>query len=168
MVTPIAMNHIAYQTTDLAATHAFWTEAVGAKLVGAVRQDRATTSSGEAMNPFLHVFYELKSGECIAFFDVAGDYEAKDDGLEWWAKHVALSVSSDEELEEMAQQLKNHGVQVRGTVDHDGLWHSIYCFDPSGVHLEITHQTRPLNEKDAEDAQVLYDAWLADRATDRV
>ncbi|AXI80480.1 VOC family protein [Peterkaempfera bronchialis] len=168
MVTPAAMNHIAYQTTDLAATHAFWTKALGARLAGAVRQDAAITSSGESMNPFLHVFYELAGGECIAFFDVAGEYQAKDDGLEWWAKHLALSVSSQEELAAVAQQLRDHGVEVRGPVDHDGLWYSVYCFDPNGVHLEITHQTRPLGEPDAIEARSLYDTWLADRAAERV
>lgn len=168
MVTPSSVNHVAYQTTDLAATHEFWTRGLGARLVGAVREEGRETSSGERMNPFLHVFYQLTSGECIAFFDVVGDYELKDDGMEWWAKHVALSVSSREELRQIGDQLRGLGVEVRGPVDHEGLWYSIYCFDPSGVHVEITHQARPLTDEDAEEAQAVYGAWLADRAAGRV
>jgi catechol 2,3-dioxygenase-like lactoylglutathione lyase family enzyme len=168
MPVPVAMNHLAFQTLDLPATHAFWTEAVGAKLVGAVRQESAVTSSGEEMAPFLHVFYELASGECIAFFDVAKAYRPVPDGLEWWARHVALSVDSVAHLDAMAEQLRAHGAQVRGPVDHDGLWFSVYCFDPNGVHLEITYQTRRLTKTDAEQAQTLYDTWLTDRAAGRV
>ncbi|MYS85628.1 VOC family protein [Embleya scabrispora] len=168
MVVPVALNHLAYQTRDLAATHRFWTDAVGAKLAGAVREESRTTSSGEVTAPFLHVFYALASGECIAFFDVAKDYAPVPDGLEWWTRHVALAVDSVAEVDAMAEQIRRHGVEVRGPIDHDGVWYSVYCFDPNGVHLEITHQSRPLTEQDAAEARTAFDAWLADRAAGRL
>ena len=168
MPAPTRTNHIAFQALDMPATHEFWTKAVGLKFSHAVREDARETSSGEKMNPFLHVFYAMPSGEAIAFFDVAGEYERTPDGLEWWAKHVALEVDSVDDVHAMKQQLTEHGVAVRGPVDHDGVWYSIYCFDPNGVHLEVTCQTQAITEAEAVDAEQVYATWMADRAAKRV
>ena len=40
-------------------------------------------------------------------------------------------------------------MEVLGVTDHEGIWKSIYFFDPNGIRLELTYQTRPLNEQDA-------------------
>jgi catechol 2,3-dioxygenase-like lactoylglutathione lyase family enzyme len=39
------------------------------------------------------------------------------------------------------KRLEEHGVKVRGPVDH-GTWRSIYFTDPDGIRLEITHPVR--------------------------
>jgi catechol 2,3-dioxygenase-like lactoylglutathione lyase family enzyme len=52
------MNHAAYQTLDLAATHDFYTNILGCRFAGAVRSEGITSTSGEVSPPFLHVLYE--------------------------------------------------------------------------------------------------------------
>lgn len=169
MSLPTALNHIAFQTDDLEATHRFYTEVLGFRFAGAVRQTPGqTTSSGEKMPDFLHTFYEMPSGECVAFFDVEDTPKRVDDGWAWWTRHLALSLESTEAVDAYAQRLRDNGVQVRGPVDHDGLWYSVYCFDPTGVHLEFTYQTRELGAADASEAEELYSAWIADRQAGRV
>ena len=46
-------------------------------------------------------------------------------------------------------ELLDEGLEVRGVVDHEGTWSSVYFFDPNGVRLELTYQHRPLGESDA-------------------
>jgi hypothetical protein len=58
--------------------------------------------------------------------------------------------------------LTTAGVEVSPTIDHDGIWESIYVWDPNGVRLELTYQHRELDEKDAVEAQVELEKWLAE------
>ena len=55
--------------------------------------------------------------------------------------HTALQIAGGvEELAEMYQRLKDHGVEVQRTTDHT-LTKSIYFFDPSGNRLEVFCET---------------------------
>ncbi|MGH9093296.1 MAG: VOC family protein, partial [Acidimicrobiales bacterium] len=79
-----------------------------------------------------------------------------------WARHLAMSVDSEEELLSAMRRLKEHGVEVLGPVDHEGVWSSIYFFDPNGVRLELTYQNRALGDDDAAAAHEGVEAWLAE------
>lgn len=168
MSVPTKINHVAYQTDDIAATHHFYTEVLGLEFAGAVREAGRTASNGEAMPEFLHAFYAMPSGEAIAFFETENTPQRQDDGWPWWTRHIALELGSTAEVDAYAERVRAHGTEVRGPVDHDGLWYSVYCFDPNGVHLEITHQTRPLNDTDKVEGTKLVEGWLADRAAGRI
>ena len=48
--------------------------------------------------------------------------------------------------------------------DHEGIWESIYFFDPNGIRLELTYQARPLGEQDAADAEIAVQKWIAEHA----
>lgn len=163
MTTPLTLNHIAYQTDKIEETHRFYTEVLGLKYAAAVRRKGYVSSTGEEMPEFLHTFYEMPSGECIAFFDLEGASPQGDDGWAWWTRHLALNVESKEAVDEYADRLRSHGVEVRGPVDHDGLLYSVYCFDPNGINLEFLYQTRPLGDADAAEAEELYSGWIRDR-----
>lgn len=168
MSVPTRLNHVAYQTDDMAETHRFYTEVLGFDFVGAVRESGRTASNGDVMPEFLHTFYAMPSGECIAFFETADTPERRDDGWPWWTRHLALELGSVAEVDAYAERVRGRGTEVRGPVDHDGLWYSVYCFDPSGVHLEFTHQTRPLNARDRAEGETHLASWLADRAAGRI
>jgi len=56
-------------------------------------------------------------------------------------------------------------VEVLGVTDHEGIWKSIYFFDPNGIRLELTYQTRPLGERDATDAEAAVRRWIAEHAS---
>lgn len=160
---PSGLNHVAYVTCDTAATRTFYTELLGMRLVGYAREDNVG-STGERTS-FLHTFFEMGDGSCVAFFEIEGQTKDHHDSpLPRWAPHLALSVRSLAELQEMQQRLTDAGVEVRGVVEHEGIWSSIYFFDPNGVRLEVTYQNRPLTDADAADAEQAVDQWLRQRA----
>ena len=68
---PIALNHVAYPTTDTGATYRFYTEILGFKLVAAVRGE-SRSRIAVTSKPHLHTFFAMGSGEVIAFFDIEG------------------------------------------------------------------------------------------------
>ena len=65
---PLSLNHIAYPTWDSAATYRFYTEVLRCEFIAAIQLD-AVPSTG-ANTPYLHTFYRLQRGGCIAFFEV--------------------------------------------------------------------------------------------------
>jgi len=151
-------NHIAFPTSDTAATCRFYSEVLGMKLVGAVRPDLAHTT-GE-LQPHIHTFFGTGSGECIAFFEIPGFRpQPNKDGAPVFTRHVAFGVDSEEEMLAWRRRLKEKGVEVSKVVDHDGLWKSIYFPDPNGLLLEITFQTRPLGAADAAAAERMVAEW---------
>jgi glyoxylase I family protein len=152
-----ALNHVAYLTTDTGATHRFYTEILGFKLVAAVRGD-ADPESGTS-KPHLHTFFAMRSGEVIAFFDLEGVEKPKHDHLPKWVRHFAMSVDSHDELKAWRKRLIEHGVQVTPIVDHGGIWYSIYFADPNDVLLEFTYQARDLNADDAKQAADMVGEW---------
>lgn len=161
---PIGVNHVAYQTLDLAATHDFYTRLLGCRLAGAIRSPGITSTSGEKSPPFLHVFYETGNGECLAFFALEGEFERRDDGLPAFTRHLALGVREAEDLVRWHDELTAAGVEVSATIDHDGIWQSIYVWDPNGIRLELTYQSRPLTQTDADEAAEALRRWLAEHA----
>lgn len=158
---PLALNHAAYPTFDTGATYRFYTELLGCSFVAAVRKD-AVPSTG-APTPFLHTFFAMESGECIAFFEVEGMAEpTQSDGIPSWIRHLALSMESPEAVTETKDRLEAAGIDVLGVVDHDGLWRSIYFFDPNGIRIELTHQSRALGPQDEAEGRELLEQWVAE------
>lgn len=158
---PTTLNHAAYPTFDTGETYRFYTELLGCRFIAAVRKD-AVPSTG-AQTPFLHTFFALSSGECIAFFEVEGmTRPERGDGIPSWIRHLALSMESREAVTETKARLEEAGVDVVGVVDHDGLWQSIYFFDPNGVRIELTYQARELGPEDEAEGRELLEQWVAD------
>jgi glyoxylase I family protein len=159
---PKSVNHIAFPIPSAAAAHEFYTKVLGCKLIGAVREDRIP-STGEDIG-FLHSFYAMKNGVAIAFFEIEGFNGTFDGDAPRFARHLAMNVDSMEELLDCKKRLEDAGVEVLGVTDHEGIWQSIYFFDPNGIRLELTYQTRPLSEQDAADAEIAVQRWIAEHA----
>ncbi len=151
------LNHVAYPTFDTAATVRFYTEVMGFRLVDAVHDE-----SGP--KPFLHTFFAMESGEIVAFFDIPGVEKPARDHLPPWVRHLAMSVDSPETLAAWKVRLEAHGLHVTGPIDHDGVWSSIYFQDPNEVTLELTYQSRALDESDAARAAAIVAEWTVARA----
>ena len=158
---PAGLNHVAYVTRDTGLTRKFYTEVLGMNLVGSA-MDEKVGSTGDS-GRFLHTFFQLGDGSCVAFFEIEGvEHDHHESALPRWAPHLALSVNSREELDSAHKRLADAGVEVVGVVEHEGIWSSIYFFDPNGVRLELTHQGRALSEDDAVHAASSVDAWIAE------
>ena len=160
---PKSVNHIAFPIASTAAAHEFYTKILGCKLIGAVREDHIP-STGEDIG-FLHSFYAMANGAAIAFFEIEGFNGEFDGNAPKFARHLAMNVDSMDELLDYKKRLEDAGVSVIGVTDHEGIWQSIYFFDPNGIRLELTYQVRPLAEQDAAQAEIEVQKWIEEHAS---
>ncbi len=137
MMPPIQkLHHYAYRCRDAEQTRAFYEDLLGLPLAHIVEADNVP-STGE-YSPYVHLFFQMRDGSYIAFFDL-GDNTATtpDPETPRWVNHLALEVASVEELETAKGKLEDAGVDVLGITDH-GFVKSIYFFDPNDIRLELT------------------------------
>ncbi len=115
------VGHIVIKMRDLDAARRFYGDILGMKIA-------TETERG--------VFFRFDDyHHDIAVFKVSENAESpKDDQV--GLAHMALVIDSFDSLVQMYRRLKEHGVPIRGTVDH-AFTKSIYCFDPEGNAIEI-------------------------------
>lgn len=164
-VAPIhGLHHFAWRCRDAEETRHFYEDLLGLPLAHVIKADHVP-STGEYC-PYVHVFFEMKDGSYIAFFDL-GDNEAAvpSPNTPPWVNHLALRMDSIEEVIDAKKRLEAAGVDVIGITDH-GFIHSIYFFDPNGIRLELT--TENLSDKEAAEfkasAHRELDAWTKEKA----
>ena len=142
----MAFHHLAFATRDLPATHLFYTDAMGFRLVKLVAAP--TPEGGWAK----HVFYDTGDGTMIAFWDLhvdaIGDNFPTDlnrsIGLPGWVNHVAFASPSLEDLTVRRIRWQEHGLTV---VELDHEWcRSIYANDPNGITVEFCCTTRAFRD----------------------
>lgn len=132
----LGLHHFAWRCRNAEETRHFYEDILGLPLVHLIRLDRVP-STGEYC-PYVHLFFEMADGSNIAFFDLGDDTAAEPSpNTPPWVNHIALRLSSIDELETMKQRLVDHGIDVLGVTDHHFV-RSIYFFDPNGLRLELT------------------------------
>jgi glyoxylase I family protein len=160
----LGLHHFAYRCRDAEETRAFYEDVLGLPLVHVVKE-AFVPSTGEK-TPFAHVFFELKDGSCIAFFDLGDNVKPEPSpNTPPWVNHLALKVPTVQDVETMKARLEAHGVKVLGITDH-GFVKSIYFFDPNGIRLEFTAETATPEEL-KEFARTAHDAlasWNQEKA----
>ena len=150
------LNHFAWRCRDAEETRHFYEDILGLPLVHTIALDHVP-STGE-YNPYMHLFFRMKNGSCIAFFDLAdGEQYTPDPGTPLWVNHFAFEVDTVDEVHVMRDRLVAEGIKVIGPTDH-GFIQSIYFFDPNNLRLEITCNTATADETKA----------YADRAHDHL
>jgi catechol 2,3-dioxygenase-like lactoylglutathione lyase family enzyme len=158
------LHHFAWRCRDAEETRHFYEDLLGLPLVHVIRKDQVP-STGEWC-PYVHIFFRMRDGSHIAFFDL-GDGQAAQPSpnTPGWVNHIALRVASPEDLQAMKVRLESHGVEVLGVTDHDGYIHSIYFFDPNGLRLELTVEVAQPDvvEAYARDAHGQLADWTAQR-----
>jgi catechol 2,3-dioxygenase-like lactoylglutathione lyase family enzyme len=150
----MGFHHVAVATRDLAATHRFYSEAMGFTLAKVVVAK--TPEGGWAK----HVFYDTGDGELFAVWDLhdegLGDWAAglsTGAGLPAWVNHLAFTARDRAALEAGKRRWLAHGCDV-AEVDH-GWCVSIYANDPNGTLVEWCLTTRPLGAADRAEAERL-------------
>jgi catechol 2,3-dioxygenase-like lactoylglutathione lyase family enzyme len=161
---PGMLSHVAYITHDTAATVAFYTEVLGMELVNAVLDDKIP-STGDPV-PYFHSFFRMADGSTVAFFEapelpplLPPPHAAYD-----VFQHLAMQVSSTEEVDRWHAWLVEAGVDVLGPVDHKIIY-SIYFHDPNGLRLEITTPIDPTWNDRSEAAHASLAEWQEAKAT---
>jgi catechol 2,3-dioxygenase-like lactoylglutathione lyase family enzyme len=160
----LGLHHFAWRCRDAEETRAFYEDLLGMRLVHLIRLDHVP-STGEYC-PYVHIFFEMADGSCIAFFDLGdGQPALPSSNTPAWVNHIALRLESLEKLAEMKDRLQAAGVNVLGITDHHFV-NSIYFFDPNGFRLEFTVPTGTEEEHDAYKAEArgLLDRWTAEKS----
>ena len=119
----MSFHHLAIATNDMPATHAFYTDIMGFKLV---RVEKAKTGPDAWAK---HFFYDTGNGELMAFWEIH-DPQISDDfepsisgglGLPKWTNHIAFGADSVAELHEIRDNIVGKGVAVT-EIDHHWSW----------------------------------------------
>jgi glyoxylase I family protein len=133
------LHHFAWRCRDAEETRHFYEDLLGLPLVHIVRSDHVP-STGEYC-PYVHIFFQMRDGSYIAFFDLGDDVAAAPSpNTPAWVNHIALRVGTVAEVEQAMARLKAAGVEVVGITDHH-IIQSLYFFDPNGVRVELTAQS---------------------------
>jgi len=154
------LHHFAWRCRNAEETRRFYEDLLGLPLVHVIKNDHVP-STGEYC-PYVHIFFRMRNGGCIAFFDLGDDTAALPSAnTPAWVNHIALAVASRDDLHAMKARLEAHGVAVVGVTDHDGFIESIYFFDPNGLRLELTVEVaaRAVVDGYAREARSLLDRW---------
>ena len=155
----MAFHHLAFATRDLAATHTFYSEAMGFPL------ERVSVGPCPEGGWARHVFYDTGNGEQIAFWDITdnpkvGDFDpsiSRGLGLPDWTNHVAFEATSLDDIAVARDRWLGEGHDVV-EIDH-GWCTSIYAQDPNGIMVEFCTTTRAFTAADTEEAlRLLADA----------
>jgi len=153
------LHHFAWRCRDSEETRRFYEDLLGLPLTHVIQADHVP-STGEYC-PYVHIFFQLRDGSSIAFFDLGDDTSAlPSPNTPAWVNHLALRVDSMAELLAAKARLEAAGVEVIGPTDHH-IIQSIYFFDPNGIRLELTTPTAtPAEMEDhARRARALLDEW---------
>lgn len=158
----MGFHHVAVATNDLGATHRFYTDAMGFRLVKVIAAPNPEPREGEP--PWSrHVFYDTGNGEMFAVWDIhdsaLGAFDpaiATGLGLPIWSNHIAFHASSLDDLAHCRDRWLDQGIDVL-EVDH-GWCTSIYTTDPNGIMVEWCVTTREFDERDTEEAERLLRA----------
>ncbi|MGD0379292.1 MAG: VOC family protein [Acidimicrobiales bacterium] len=150
----MAFHHVALATTDIDATHRFYTGAMGFTLVKTVVAPTGSPGGGWAK----HVFYDTGGGGMLAVWDLHDDTISTDFnpaiskglGLPEWVNHIAFDSPDLEDFDRCRRRWQEHGVEV-AEIDH-GWCRSIYATDPNGIMVEFCCTTVAFTASDAAEA----------------
>jgi catechol 2,3-dioxygenase-like lactoylglutathione lyase family enzyme len=132
----MGVHHGAFRCRDAEQTRWFYEDVLGLVTEGGLVLEEVTGTG--AQDPYMHIFFRMRNGEYIAFFDAPGSASP-----EWFKRkdsfdmHWAFEVESEEALLEMQKRIKSFGVTAHGPIDH-GFVKSIYMYDPNGIQIELT------------------------------
>ena len=163
------LHHWAYKCRDAEETRHFYEDILGLPLAHVIKADNVP-STGEHC-PYVHIFFQMKDGSFIAFFDIGDDQGADPSpNTPSWINHIALHMNSVDEVEQAKARLEAHGIEVLGVTDHKFI-KSIYFFDPNGYRLELTHELSEeyadyIEEKHKK-ARSELDEWTEEKAARR-
>ncbi len=135
-----AVHHLAISTRDIKAQIEFFSDVLGAELVGLFWM--------HGVEGAWHAFCRLNDHCSIAFVQLPGNADiepqigvshsgtAEQPSAPGTMQHLAFNVDTVEELLAMRDRIRSKGVNVIGHIDH-GICQSIYFGGPEGMVLEV-------------------------------
>lgn len=133
-----SLHHNAFVTNDMEAVRHFYEEIIGYSLV-ATWAEKADLFGKE--RTYMHCFFDIGDGSCLAFFQFADPQDHAEFGPELTPsafRHLAMKV--DQQTQDgIRERLASAGVTEPQTyiLDH-GYCYSLYVTDPAGLLMEFT------------------------------
>lgn len=154
----LGIHHGAFRCRDAAQTIWFYREVLGlADPTGITLEEVPGTAADD---PYMHLFFRMKNGEYIAFFDAPGsatpDSFARKDSFD---VHWAFEVASEDDLLAMRDRIRSFGITAHGPIDHHFV-RSIYMYDPNGLQIELTYRL-PEHDRILDEEQQAFPQTLA-------
>ena len=132
------LHHNAFVTDDMETVRNFYEDVIGMPLV-ATWCEKTELFGKERV--YMHCFFEVGNGECLAFFQFASAEDQAEFGPELAAspfRHIAMKVD-DATQEGIHGRLLAAGYENKGmyVLEH-GYCRSLYVTDPAGLLIEFT------------------------------
>lgn len=132
------LHHNAYVTRDMDAVRSFYEDVIGFPLIATWCEK--TDLFGKERT-YMHCFFEVGGGECLAFFQFADEDDAREFGPELTPsgfRHIALKVDQATQ-DGVRDRLAAAGyAEPRTYILNHGYCYSLYVFDPAGLLVEFT------------------------------
>lgn len=140
-VTPTGINHMVLNVRNLAESHAFWTEILGFRQVGELKE------TATRKNPPPMRFYSGDHSGKMAHHDIAlvenpalppPPAEWGMFGMPMAINHIAITLPNREAWLKQIEHMQARGVKFNRRVNH-GMTHSVYVNDPNGYGVEVLY-----------------------------
>ena len=129
------LHHHAVRTDDMEATRRFYEDVLGMPMVCAMKESHGAGT--DRTDPFVHCFFEMADGGCLAFFQFLPGArgpanQLPRDGID---HHIAMAVDEFDDIIRLKEKLEADGYPNCG-IDH-GFCYSLYVRDPNGMMVEF-------------------------------
>ncbi|EED32115.1 putative glyoxalase/bleomycin resistance protein/dioxygenase [gamma proteobacterium NOR5-3] len=159
-----SLHHNAYVTDDMEAVRKFYEEVIGYSLV-ATWAEKAELFGRE--RTYMHCFFDIGDGSCLAFFQFADSEDQAEFGPELAPsafRHLAMKVDQPTQ-DAIRDRIAAAGISEPETyiLDH-GYCYSLYVKDPSGLLVEFTVDHDDVDAINAERKRQAHEElanWLA-------
>ncbi len=163
-------HHLAVSTADMKAQIEFFTDVLGAELVGLFWMHGVPGGK--------HCFLRLNDFCSLSFVDLPENHEVDAQlgvthagtgagpSAPGTTQHMAFNVDSLDELLSVRDRIRSRGINVMGHIDH-GMCRSIYFAGPEGLVLEVATSTGPIDADAWIDPEVLELYGMTDADVDR-
>lgn len=158
------LHHNAHVTDDMEAVRRFYEDVIGMPLVSTWCEK--THLFGKERT-YIHCFFDMGNGECLAFFQFADPQDQREFGPELppsGFRHIAMKVDAQTQ-EEIRRRLETAGYREPDLymLDH-GYCRSLYVTDPAKLLIEFTVDHPDIEQIDADQrrrAHAELARWLA-------
>jgi glyoxylase I family protein len=152
-------HHFAIRTDDMEATRVFYEDLLQLPMVHTMKNAIDPTTGKPT--PYLHCFFEMADGGCLAFFLIPHRDKAPLTPQDAFDHHFAVKVASFDHLTAIRKRLDERKLPNCG-INH-GFCYSVYVRDPNNMLVElVVDPTKELemNEKYAAEAHKDLQSWL--------
>ena len=158
------LHHNAYVTRDMEAVRKFYEEIIGVPLISTWCEK--TLLFGKERT-YMHCFFDIGGGECLAFFQFADEEDQNEFGPELTPsgfRHIAMKVDNETQ-DGIKERLFAAGYEEPEmyALEH-GYCSSLYVTDPAGLLIEFVVDHPDMEKINADQKVKAHDElarWLA-------